>query len=81
MFPDIFSIHKNSVSLTNRVKATYLTAVENPKAYDYEWEKLVVELRTLLEEDKYKEIFPNLESDILYSDKALDVKNRKAKQL
>lgn len=81
MFPDIFSIHKNSVSLTNRVKATYLTAVENPKAYDYEWEKLVVELRTLLEQDKYKEIFPNLESEILYSDKALDVKDRKAKQL
>jgi len=64
MFSDNFSIHKNTVSLTNRVKATYLTAIENPKAYDYEWEKLVVELRNLLEQDKYKAVilFPYIKT-------------------
>lgn len=78
---DFFAISKNRVSLSNRIRATYLSALENPKAYDYEWEKLVIELRNLLSQPDYKEMFPDLETDILYSDKTLNVKESRAKEL
>ena len=78
---DFFSVSKNRISLTNRVRATYLSALENPKAYDYECEKLVIELRNLLSQPNYKEMFPELETGILYSDKTLNVKETRAKEL
>ena len=81
MNSNFFSISKNRTSLVNRIKATYLSAFENPKAYDYEWEELVVELRNMLKDPLYQEMFPDLETDILYSDKTLDVKERRAKEL
>lgn len=81
MFGNNFSIAKNRVSLTNKIRATYLSAVENPKAYDYEWEKLVVELRNLLKEPEYQQLFPDLETGILHSDKTLDVTENNAKKL
>ncbi|WP_290625076.1 RNA ligase family protein [Altibacter sp.] len=81
MTVDFFSIAKNKVSLTNKIRATYLSALENPKAYDYEWEQLVVELRNLLKDPTYQEMFPNLETEILYSDKTLDVKEKRARQV
>jgi len=81
MTVDFFSISKNRTSLTNRIKATYLTAVENPKAYDYEWEELVIEMRNLLKDPVYQEMFPDLETEILYSDKTLDVKESRAREL
>ena len=81
MTADFFSISKNRTSLANRIKATYLTAVENPKAYDYEWEELVIEMRNLLQDPVYQEMFPDLETEILYSDKTLDVKESRAREL
>jgi hypothetical protein len=78
---DFFAISKNRVSLSNRIRATYLSAVDNPKAYDYEWEKLVVELRNLLSQPAYQQMFPDLETEILYSDKTLNVKEARAKEL
>lgn len=81
MFFEDFTIVKNKTSLCNRVKATYLSAYENPKAYDYEWEKLVIELRQLLEQPEYQQLFPDLETEILYSDKSLNVQDNSARKL
>ena len=62
------SINKNVSSLRNMVRATFLSAKDNPKAYEKDWERLVVELREMLEDPAIKERFPNIDTSLLYSD-------------
>ena len=50
------------------VRATFLSAKDNPKAYEKDWERLVVELREMLEDPEIKERFPNIDTSLLYSD-------------
>ena len=50
------------------VRATFLSARDNPKAYEEDWKTLVNELRVMLEEPEIKERFPNIDTSLLYSD-------------
>jgi len=58
----------------------YLHAMDNPDARQ-DWEKLVIQLREYLEDPQIKAAFPNIDTSILYSDKTLNVDNKKANQL
>jgi len=58
----------------------YLNAIDNPND-NQDWEDLVIQLREYLEDPQIKEAFPNIDTSILYSDKTLNVDNKKANQL
>ena len=81
IFTEFDSVVKNVSSLRNMVRATFLSAKDNPKAYEKDWEKLVVELRDLLKDPKLKLQFPNIDDSVLYSDDSLGVSNGKANEL
>ena len=78
VFTQFDSVVKNVSSLRNMVRATFLSARENPKAYEKDWQKLVVELRELLKDPKLKEQFPNIDDSVLFSDDSFSVNNEKA---
>ena len=58
----------------------YLHAMDNPDDKQ-DWEKLVIQLREYLEDPQIEAAFPNIDTSILYSDKTLNVNNKKANQL
>tara|TARA_R110002012_G_scaffold70243_2_gene181058 strand:- start:10805 stop:12886 length:2082 start_codon:yes stop_codon:yes gene_type:complete len=81
IFTQFDSVVKNVSSLSNMVRATFLSAKENPKAYEKDWEKLVVQLRELLKDPKLKEQFPNIDDSVLFSDDSFSVANNKAGEI
>ena len=50
------------------VRATFLSARDNPKAYEEDWKTLVNELREMLDDPEIKERFPNIDTSLLHSD-------------
>ena len=63
------------------VRSTFLSARDNPKAYEKDWEELVVELRELLKDPQLKQEFPNIDDSVLFADESLGVSTGKAGEL
>ena len=81
IFTHFDSIVKNVSSLRNMVRSTFLSARDNPKAYEKDWEELVVELRELLKDPQLKQEFPNIDDSVLFADESLGVSTGKAGEL
>ncbi len=81
IFTQFDSIVKNASSVKNMVRATFLSARDNPKAYEKDWEKLVVELREILSDPQIKNQFSNIDDSVLFSDDTLSIGGEKATQL
>jgi hypothetical protein len=78
IFTQFDSIVKNASAVKNMVRATFLSARDNPKAYEKDWEKLVVDLRQILSDPKIKARFPNIDDSVLYSDESMNISGEKA---
>ena len=73
------TVSKKVNSFCNMMGIKYLNALDSDSKED--WEKLVIELRTLLEDPALEAAFPNIDTSILYSDKTLNPKDKKANHL
>ena len=75
------NLAKNQIALRNIVAAGYLSGRDNPKAYGKDWEKLVVELRSMMRDPQLRAALGDIEDDVLFSDLTLDVQHENARQL
>ncbi len=73
-----FRLPEDSVQpVKNMVAVYYLNAIENDKAYGKDWEKLVLELRKLLNNPLIRANL-DIDDEVLYSDLTLNVRSEQA---
>ena len=73
------SINKNVDSFCNMMSLGYLKAIDNSK-YEKDWKGLIRQLQKILQDPVMAAKFPKIDPSVLYSDKTLDPKNKKAKK-